>query len=108
MPEAPKSTKARTEMGRRPGNKLEAVGDVEGPPNLVAIWAGGTGVTRFAAVGAETGVEAAAAFLLSKRSAGTPDAIDIHSVGWRGWLLLLQAGLRGLGKGLGDERGARC
>ena len=46
------------------GDKLEAVRDVEGPPSLVAIWAGGTGVTRLAAVAAETGVEAAAAFLV--------------------------------------------
>ena len=32
------------------GDELEAVGDVEGPPSLVAIGAGGTGVTRLAAV----------------------------------------------------------
>ena len=85
------------------GDKLEAVGDVEIPPSLVAIGAGRTSVTRLATVGAEIGVEAAAAFLLSKISAGTPGTIDVHSVGWRGLLLLLQAGLRGLGNGLGDE-----
>ena len=88
-------------------DKLEAVGDVEGPPSLVAIGAGRTGVTRLATIGVETGVEAAAASPLSKRGAGTPGAIDVHVVGWRGWLLLLQAGLRGLGNGLGDEREAR-
>ena len=71
------------------GDKLEAVRDVEGPPSLVAIRAGGTGVTRLAAVGAETGVEAAAAFLLSKRRAESPGGIDVHSVGCRGWLLVL-------------------
>ena len=51
----------------RLGDKLEAVRDVEGPHSLVAIWAEGTSVTRLAAVGTKTGVEAAAAFLLSKR-----------------------------------------
>ena len=65
------------------GDKLEAVRDVEGPPSLVAMWAGGTGVTRLAAVGAETSVEAAAAFLLSKRRADTLSGIDVHSIGCR-------------------------
>ena len=88
------------------GDKLEAVRDVEGTPSLVAIWAGGTGVTRLAAVGAETDVEAAAAFLLSKRRADTPGGIDVHSVGCRGWLLVLQVGLGGLGDRLGDKRRA--
>ena len=63
------------------GNKLEAVRDVEGPPSLIAIGTGGTGVTRPAAVSAETGVEAATAFLRSKGRANTPSAIDVHSVG---------------------------
>ena len=89
------------------GDKLEAVGYVGGPPSLVAIGASRIGVIRLATVAAEIGVEAAAAFLLSKWGAGTPGAIDVHSVGGRGLLLLLQAGQRGLGNGLGDERGAR-
>ena len=63
------------------GNKLEAVRDVEGPPSLIAVGTGGTGVTWPAAVSAETGVEAAMAFLRSKRRANTPSAIDVHSVG---------------------------
>ena len=63
------------------GDKLEAVRDVEGPPSLIAIGTGGTGVTLPAAVRAETGVEAATAFLRSKRRANTPSAIDVHSVG---------------------------
>ena len=64
-------------------------------------------MTRLAAVGAEACVEAAAAFLLSKRRADTPSGIDVHSVGCWGWLLVLQAGLGGLGDRLGDKRRAR-
>ena len=89
------------------GNKLETIRDVEGPPGLVAIGIGGTGVTRLAAVSAEASVEAATAFLLGKRRADTPSAIDVHPVGGRGLLLVLQAGLGGLGDGLGDKRKAR-
>ena len=63
------------------GNKLEAVRDVEGPPSLIAVGTGGAGVTRPALVSAETGVEAATAFLWSKRRANTPSAIDVHCVG---------------------------
>ena len=89
------------------GDKVEAVKDVEGPPSLVAIWARGAGVTGLAAVGAKTGVEAAAAFLLSKRRADNPGGIYVHSVRCRGWLLVLQAGLGGLGDRLRDKRRAR-
>ena len=74
---------------------------------MVAIGTGRTGVTRLATVGTETGVEAAVAFLLSEGRADTPGAIDVHSVGCRGWLLVLQAGLRGLGNRLGDKRKSR-
>ena len=89
------------------GDELETVRDVEGPPSLIAIGTGGTSVTRLAAVSAKTGFEAATAFLLGKRRADTPSAIDVHSGGWRGLLLVLQAGLGGLGDRLGDKRRAR-
>ena len=64
-------------------------------------------MTRLTVVSAEASVEAATAFVLGKRRADTPSAIDVYSVGWRGLLLVMQAGLGGLGNGLGDKRRAR-
>ena len=89
------------------GDELEAVRDVEGPPCLVAVGTGGTGVTRPATVSTETGVEAATAFFRGERGADTPSTIDVHSVGKRGLLLVQQTRLGGLGNRLGDKRWTR-
>ena len=89
------------------GQELKPIRNLKSTPSLVAVGTRRTGVARFAAVGAETSVEAATAFLLGKRTVNTPSGINVHLVGKGDLLLKLQAGLGVRVVGLGVERGAR-
>ena len=62
------------------GDELEAVGDVEGPPSLVAVGARRVDVAGSATVGAQAPVVPTLALLLCEGPARSARPIDVHSI----------------------------
>ena len=73
------------------GDELEAVGDVEGSPGLVAIGTDRADVAGSATVGAQAPVIPTLALLGGKGPASSTCPVDVHSGGVVArWLVLLQ------------------
>ena len=68
-------------VGGNLGNELEAVGDVEGSPGLVAIGTGLHDVAGPTTVGAESPVVPTLALLWGEGPTNSACPVDVHAVG---------------------------
>ena len=67
-------------LGGDLGDELEAVGNVEGSPSLVAVGAGGADVAGPATVGAQSPVVPTPALLSGEGPASSACPVDVHAV----------------------------